>query len=228
MRVIFAGAAAAVLLAAASTAALAQDAGSYDWNGFYAGLNLGYISAGSTASYDYAPYATLAGPLDASAAGWAGGVQLGVNQVVGNGIVVGVEGDLDYGNVSSRQDDVLGNLHHAVTDTYYVTTRTDFSGTIRGRVGFDAGQLMPYLTAGVAAAHTTLHADDGDLTDSATLFGWTAGAGVEFAVASNVSLKAEYLYTDLGSHTYFPNELYSSTAHTTSNAVRVGVNFKFN
>ena len=33
---------------------------------------------------------------------------------------------------------------------------------------------------------------------SATKAGWTAGAGVEFALDSNWSAKAEYLFIDLG------------------------------
>ena len=37
-----------------------------------------------------------------------------------------------------------------------------------------------------------------DLSGSKTKVGWTAGAGVEYAVTQNFTVKAEYLYVDLG------------------------------
>jgi outer membrane immunogenic protein len=62
--------------------------------------------------------------------------------------------------------------------------------------------------------------------------GWTAGAGLEYAVANNVSVKAEYLYTN------FPNANYwmtlpaqGSSARISDDAqlhtVKFGVNWKF-
>ncbi|WP_299641128.1 hypothetical protein [Devosia sp.] len=40
-----------------------------------------------------------------------------------------------------------------------------------------------------------------------------------------VTVKTEYLFTDLGEHTWFDGELWSSTSHSTSHTVRVGLNF---
>ena len=56
-----------------------------------------------------------------------------------------------------------------------------------------------------------------------THVGWTAGAGVEFAVADNISVDLLYRYSDYGSVDYGAGDDFSLTAH----AVTVGLNFKF-
>ena len=68
--------------------------------------------------------------------------------------------------------------------------------------------------------------------------GWTAGAGVEWKLTPVWSVKAEYLYVDLGSnqtntitYTYPTNNQtntssLTSTVHEKDNIVRFGVNYK--
>jgi len=63
---------------------------------------------------------------------------------------------------------------------------------------------------------------------SITTAGWTVGAGLEFGIVSNVSVKAEYLYVDLGNF----NCGLSCGAATqnvtfTTNLLRGGVNYRF-
>ena len=60
--------------------------------------------------------------------------------------------------------------------------------------------------------------------------GWTAGAGVEFAVAPNMLVRAEYRYTDYGQSRYdsvtsFPG--LSGTQAPRFNALRIGAAMKF-
>jgi outer membrane immunogenic protein len=70
---------------------------------------------------------------------------------------------------------------------------------------------------------------------SNTNFGWTAGAGVEHAFGGNWSVKAEYLYVDLGSFTYnSPNQVapfteffWTTSVNTRFHVARVGLNWKF-
>jgi outer membrane immunogenic protein len=69
---------------------------------------------------------------------------------------------------------------------------------------------------------------------SFTSFGWTIGAGVEWRFAPAWSVKAEYLYVDLGSQsttiTYNYGTNTSSLTSTVSerdNVVRFGVNYLF-
>jgi outer membrane immunogenic protein len=74
-------------------------------------------------------------------------------------------------------------------------------------------------------------------------WGWTAGAGVEFAFAENWTFKVEYLFVDLANascnHGYScgynvaaasatqPALNSSTTVQFNENIIRVGLNFKF-
>ena len=77
-------------------------------------------------------------------------------------------------------------------------TTIDYIGTVRGRIGYAFGTLMPYVTGGFAWGHT--HADINDGSGAIIghyQSGWTAGLGLEFAVSGNWSAKLEYDYVDL-------------------------------
>jgi len=77
---------------------------------------------------------------------------------------------------------------------------------------------------------------------SNTRVGWTAGGGIEWLFAPNWSVKAEYLYYDLGSVTYGLSPLQNfnsagtlftsgspfSRTRFTGNIVRAGLNYHFN
>ena len=72
---------------------------------------------------------------------------------------------------------------------------------------------------------------------STTRYGWTAGAGGEYALMNGWSIKAEYLYVDLGrasttstnlvTPTPFPANVFTHTVDLRSNIGRVGINYKF-
>ena len=58
--------------------------------------------------------------------------------------------------------------------------------------------------------------------------GWVLGAGLEYAVTNNVSIRGEYLHSDFGRYTvgYTANNV--AIRHTLSDdALRLGVNYKF-
>ena len=63
--------------------------------------------------------------------------------------------------------------------------------------------------------------------------GWTVGAGAEWGFAPNWSVKAEYLYYDLGNSTVlgtdpaFPAFATSTTFENTGHIGRVGINYRF-
>lgn len=205
-------------IAAIALAGQAAPAFAFDWNGFYAGLGVGYSEGDADVHYS----ADIAGVYDFSMApsGWFGGVTAGVNHSL-SGVVVGVEADLSLADITDTVPDVT-DLAETVTST------TDWTGTLRGRVGFDAGDFMPYLTAGVVAAHVNSSGTDGPgVEEDATLFGGVAGAGVEVAVADNVTVKGEALYSWFGDHTWYEGEAYQNVSTSTSASVRGGVNFHF-
>jgi outer membrane immunogenic protein len=59
--------------------------------------------------------------------------------------------------------------------------------------------------------------------DTQTRFGWTAGAGVEYAFNNYLSVKAEYLYVNLGTQT----QINVDNVKFNTNIVRAGINLHF-
>lgn len=200
------------ILSAQSAPALA-----FDWNGFYAGVGFGYSSGDADVAYDN----PMLSAYDFSMAptGWSGGVTAGFNAAVGSGLVVGAEADLSLADITDSVPDI--------DPSETVTSTTDWTGSLRGRLGFDAGEFMPYVTGGVVFSHSVASSTDGDIEDDAVLAGAIVGAGVEFAVTDSITVKGEYLYSNFGDHTWFEGELYANTSTTSSHSVRGGVNFHF-
>jgi outer membrane immunogenic protein len=97
-------------------------------------------------------------------------------------------------------------------------------------VGFAFDRFLPYFTGGLAVgdinASLPLPALPGG---SITNAGWTVGAGLEVGVISNVSLKAEYLYVDLGNFNCGLNcgLLPGGNVSFTTNIFRGGANLRF-
>ena len=54
---------------------------------------------------------------------------------------------------------------------------------LKGRIGYDAGQFLPYATAGFANLNV-----DGESGD-----GYVLGAGLEYAATENIRVRGEYL-----------------------------------
>ena len=65
------------------------------------------------------------------------------------------------------------------------------------------------------------------LSGSSTRVGWTVGAGFEKKFSPNWSAKAEYLYMDLGSETYFGGTADEVRVRFHDHIARVGINYQF-
>src|SRR5690606_19204087 len=99
-------------------------------------------------------------------------------------------------------------------------------------------RFMVYGTGGVAYgnieayANANLNGTPVGISTSETKVGWTAGLGAEYAFTDNMSLKTEYLYTDLGSIDLYNGPLFgdfslASDADFRFHTVRAGLNFRF-
>ena len=192
----------------------------YSWTGAYLGLEGGYSWGRSESAYDSPPF-NLATIDPMNPAGWFGGVEGGVNFQMNGGVVLGLEADISAADITDTIPDVIGGPGESIT------SKTDWVGTVRGRLGMAYGRTLFYGTGGIAFAHTTVSATDGPLSDDATLSGWTIGVGVEQAVTAMVSVKVEYLHSQFGDHTWFAGDPWSSTGHSSSNSVRAGINLHF-
>lgn len=116
--------------------------------------------------------------------GSAFGAFAGYNWQFSNGIVVGVEGDIEY---NSNDDEFFG----------YRKFGTDWAGSVRGRVGYAFDRLLVFGTAGWAMAKG--HIEYPCVDESETFSGWTAGAGVDYAVTDKIFVRGEYRFSDFGS-----------------------------
>ncbi|MGN6747569.1 MAG: outer membrane protein, partial [Xanthobacteraceae bacterium] len=135
--------------------------------------------------------------------------------------------------------------------------KVDWFGTVRGRFGYAAGPVLVYATGGLAYGEVnrsgnvvgqtnfilggTVNNFAGSYSASTTTTGWTAGAGVEGMISRNWSVKAEYLYMDLGSTTDTFSTFYTGggipssgqagvrtvTSTFRENIFRVGLNYKW-
>jgi outer membrane immunogenic protein len=211
MKILFATATAVLLASAAPALA-------FDWNGFYAGVGVGYTATQADVHYSADPTGFYDFSIEPT--GWFAGVTAGFNTNM-NGVVVGVEADLSIADITDTVPDVT-DLAETVTST------TDWTGSLRGRVGFDGGDFMPYLTAGLVVAHVVSSGTDGPgVEEDAVLPGGIVGAGIEFAITDNVTVKGEALYSYFGEHTWFAGESFENVSTSSSVSVRGGINFHF-
>jgi outer membrane immunogenic protein len=195
----------------------------HNWTGAYVGGVVGY-GWGTTHALDNNSPSTGIG-YD----GFLGGVELGYNYQFSNNVVLGAETDFSFSDLGGQGDGGPG-WGCGTPDT--CTFDVKWFGTARARVGYAFGNVMPYLTGGLAYGHTK-----GNLASYCpgtawcgddTKFGWTAGAGAEWAINDRWSIKAEYLYVDLGkSHFGTGNGGDGFEAQFRVNTARLGVNYKF-
>ena len=88
------------------------------------------------------------------------------------------------------------------------------------------GNVLPYLTGGLAWANATRESDLGPVSESQNHAGYVLGGGLEFGIAANLTTKLEYQYLNYGSRLYSTIPA-APTVGLTSQTVRVGVNFKY-
>lgn len=156
--------------------------------------------------------------------GFLVGVDAGANFTLTDGIIIGVVGDLAWANLDGQ---LLANDGGWGSEFNH---RVNWMGSLRGRLGFDGGSFMPYLTAGVAFAGTERHSWDGNSEWGPfrnTHVGWTVGAGVEVAVADNLSVDLQYRFTDLGEKKFGNGDPWDPKVRTTTNAVTAGLHWRF-
>lgn len=221
----------------------------FSWTGFYVGGQAGY-AFGTDRSYDLLaangvglgpPTSALPGSFSSS--GPLGGGEIGANYQTGN-IVLGVEADIDWSRI---QGSYIDDPSSAPSGQSTVTATADWFGTVRARLGLTQDRWLAFATGGFAYGGTRVGISNYTgtaspyLTDHQTLVGWTAGGGVEYALTNNWTVKAEYLFVDLGGKTF----TFSDPANTCGCALppsfvvaeskgaaefsvlRLGVNYKF-
>lgn len=102
-----------------------------------------------------------------------------------NNVVLGVEADARY------------NFDKTPYDRFGVGSEmwSDWSGTVRARVGYALDKTLLYATGGFAAQRgwvdSTVTGKDSDINT-----GYVVGAGIEYAFTDNIFGRLEYQFTD--------------------------------
>jgi high affinity Mn2+ porin len=173
------------------------------WSGYYVGGSVGY----GTGSLGQAVHPMLLQGLvfTPSVTGITGGLQAGANRRIGSW-VFGAETDAVFAGVRDQARIVPRSFD----------TSVDMIGSVRARLGYAIGPLLPYATVGVAFGHFQVaqnNADGEQLRQTGQWqAGWTAGLGIEAILGGGWSGKIEYRRAEFGGRTY-----------PTGDAVRPGV-----
>jgi outer membrane immunogenic protein len=181
----------------------------YNWTGFYLGINGG--GAWGRSNWNGMGIST-------DPSGGMIGLTAGYNwQGPGNPFVFGIEGDIDWSGVRGTSACGVSTCE----------TKNTWLGTVRGRVGYAWDRILPYVTGGVAfGSIKTERTGFSGASDSNA--GWTIGAGIEAAIAPNVSAKVEYLYASIGDTTCSVASCgVASNVDLRLNMLRAGLNYRF-
>ena len=230
----------------------------YNWSGMYAGLHAGYtfgdrngvdttgILAGNVANVAAGARAPFVG-VDRD--GFIGGGQIGWNWQSNSPWVWGLEADISYTDVRSTTNFVtilppaLGGAAGGSPLNNSLSSKMEYFGTVRGRLGYAWDRTMVYATGGLAYGQVENSAVFNNAANVAqfagssrdTKTGYTVGGGIEHAWTGNWTVKAEYLYYDLGRNDVTVPVLpgvagaggYISSFKNDGHIVRAGLNYKF-
>jgi outer membrane immunogenic protein len=227
----------------------------YSWTGLYLGGQIGYAWGSDPANATFfvpavppvrnvdgvivvpgIPATFLADSFGNSPQGVIGGAHIGYNLQI-NQWVAGLEGSVDGTSINKSVFDPVSGLT--------LRTTAPVQGSIRARAGVAWDRILVYATGG--AAFTGIADNYADTTGfvtgvlgpteriSKTRSGWTVGAGLEYAVTNNWSVRAEYRYSDFGHYTDFPFAAFVTPVgdsltvqhHLTENQVQAGFSYKF-
>lgn len=199
------------------------------WEGFYIGAEGG----GGWGRAEQTDSTGSSGRFNVSG-GLAGGT-LGYNWQFNN-VVLGLEGDGSWADIDGSTGGIGGACGGGGG---YCSAKLEALGTVRGRLGYAFGNVLPYVTGGLAVGD--LHGAEGGGagtafgSGSSTVAGWTVGGGLEWMFMPHWSIKAEYLHVDLGNHDIFTDTLIAPSGTTNvaksekfdANLFRVGLNYHF-
>lgn len=192
------------------------------WQGVYWGLSVGYGWGDSEHFYQRNDnHGTASNELT----GGLASVTVGYNHFVGNGVVLGIEGDIGLMDLSAS-DKVIFDGH------VWKSEFGPFWGTLRARAGWLwNGKTLVYATGGLAIAEID-EVGIGDAagqtaTNQSVRSGWVLGAGVEHAFSPGMSAKIEYLHMDFGTYDGLSENQETYSFDNTVDLIRAGLNFKY-
>jgi outer membrane immunogenic protein len=203
------------------------------WTGCYVGFQGGWKWGTNRVEYGQNALGFVPGTAATTNYDFDGGLAggtVGCNYQTGN-FVFGIEGDAAWTGAN-------GESSQTAFPAMHIRTEENFLATIRGRIGYTFSPIwLVYVTAGGAASGVTLNYSLPGSTlfntsQDNTLWGWTVGAGFEYLLTPNWTVKVEGLYVDYGRSSYLasnnPVSLAAFSLKLTEGIARVGINYRFN
>jgi outer membrane immunogenic protein len=231
----------------------------FNWSGFYVGGNAGGVWGNERISQTFSappPFLVVDAAAITSSASQSfksgsatAGLQAGYNYQSGNW-VFGGEVDVEYLGVRGTSSSniifpsTLPGGAAGGPATFFNTSTSVSAGwlfTARPRIGWAVQDWLVYATGGLAVSRESFSQDIGLLAPfmdssnfSSARVGWTVGAGVEYAIARNWSIRGDYLHVDLGSVNTsgtptpaFAGLTQTGTVRVTTEIARGGLNYHF-
>jgi len=219
----------------------------YDWTGYYVGAHLGYAAGSSnwsaasigtvaptfTGSLDlYDPYDMFKGT-----GSYFAGFQAGYNYVLPSRLLLGIEADTSFPNTIAGTATISSPLIGMAS----YSEQVEFSGTLRGRIGYAPGHWLFYATGGFAWSYdqftrtqlagvpTGGTAQPGEVESLLMVprVGGAVGAGIALALTPSWVARLEYLYTDYAWRSVnFPGGAQRFGSDLAVQALRLGLNYR--
>lgn len=216
----------------------------YSWTGCYIGAHVGGgwgrkdVSNGEILPFFNTQFHGFRDDID----GFLGGVQAGCDYQFAQNWVIGAEGQYSWGALRgdfSTDPFLFGKSPGLGT----FTVKTNRLASVTGRIGFAWSHWLFYGKGGFAWVHDTYNlyrtqpVDPFLLSGGDSRNGWLVGAGVEYALTNNWSVKLEYNLMDFGNDrvsllgTFRTQNLSvppTVTIDQRIQTVKLGVNYRFN
>jgi outer membrane immunogenic protein len=208
----------------------------YSWGGFYIGGNFGAAwNSGGSVSDTFGSTFTGSG----QSTKFTGGGQVGWNYEFLSGVVIGAEAMFDWLPNTTNTVNVTGG-GPALGSTASATLNSRWLTTVTGKLGYAWNTVLLYGKGGGAWVgadnpNLTVNGAGQTLTSSTTNnFGWTAGAGIEWAFAGPWSARVEYDFIGLQNRSItvanngnaFTGDIINFNNRNIS-LLTVGLNYKF-
>ncbi len=213
------------IIGLAATAQAQMMSPTVDWTGPYIGLQSGYGSGSSTGGLRVGGFAI---PYDIHPDGVIGGAHLGYDWQSGH---------LVLGGVADAEGAAITGTDTTTTAQFSTHILNEFDASVRGKVGFAFDRVMFYGTGGVAFGSVKTQYSCPTCTATGAPFdqindmrvGWTAGAGIAYAIDPRWSTAVEYRYVDLGDGRFNDPVTTASDSgnHFAFNSVRLSVSYHF-
>ena len=199
---------------------------SFNWTGFYIGLDVGGLDSKAT---QRVPLANAQAAVDPN--GLVGGAHLGYLWQMNPYLVLGVEADIWSTNADGEA--ILRGFAN------YEILNLNWGASLRGIVGVPVSRALLYATGGVSFIDidgcTTAGGVPGACAPVAgvkfddRLTGWTIGAGLAYAITPQFIARVEYLYADYGHETYSTPPVGGgfTSVDLQTHTVRAGLSYRF-